>query len=95
MGAEPIDPQVIELAGRVFDLARNGATGELCDYLASGVPVDLTNDRGDTLLILAAYLTGTRTPWSRCSTGAPIPGGSTTAARPRWPPPSSGSPGRR
>lgn len=55
MGAEPIDPRVIELAGRVFHLARDGATGELCDYLAAGVPVDLTNDKGDTLLILAAY----------------------------------------
>ncbi|MDQ1663176.1 MAG: uncharacterized protein QOJ68_3156 [Blastococcus sp.] len=55
MSSEPIDPGVIELAGRVFDLARNGATGDLCDYLAAGVPVNLTNDKGDTLLILAAY----------------------------------------
>jgi ankyrin repeat protein len=52
---EPIDPGVIELAGRVFDLARNGATEELAAYLDAGVPVNLTNDKGDTLLVLAAY----------------------------------------
>jgi hypothetical protein len=52
---EPIDPEVIELAGRVFDLARGGATEDLAGYLDAGVPVDLTNDQGDTLLVLAAY----------------------------------------
>jgi ankyrin repeat protein len=52
---EPIDPGVIELAGRVFDLARGGQTEELAAYLDAGVPVNLTNDKGDTLLILAAY----------------------------------------
>jgi ankyrin repeat protein len=51
----PIDPGVIELAGRVFDLARAGSTEELAAYVDAGVPVDLTNDKGDTLLILAAY----------------------------------------
>jgi uncharacterized protein len=52
---EPIDPGVIELAGRVFDLARGGHTAELSAYLDGGVPANLTNDKGDTLLILAAY----------------------------------------
>ena len=51
----PIDPEVIALAGRVFDLARAGATEELAAYVDAGVPADLTNDKGDTLLILAAY----------------------------------------
>jgi uncharacterized protein len=55
VGGEPIDPGVIELAGRVFDLARGGHTEELVAYLDAGVPVNLTNDKGDTLLILAAY----------------------------------------
>lgn len=50
-----IDPDVIELAGRVFDLARSGGTEELAAYLDAGVPANLTNDKGDTLLILAAY----------------------------------------
>jgi uncharacterized protein len=53
--SEPIDPGVIELAGRVFDLARGGHTDELAAYVDAGVPVNLTNDKGDTLLILAAY----------------------------------------
>jgi ankyrin repeat protein len=51
----PIDPDVIELAGRVFDLARAGAADELAGYVDAGVPANLTNDKGDTLLILAAY----------------------------------------
>ena len=53
--SEPIDPEVIELAGRVFDLARGGFTEELIAYLDAGVPANLTNDKGDTLLVLAAY----------------------------------------
>ena len=55
MTGQPIDPGVIELAGRVFDLARGGHTDELTAYLDAGVPVNLTNDKGDTLLLLAAY----------------------------------------
>jgi ankyrin repeat protein len=53
--SEPIDPGVLELARRVFDLARSGVTEELAAYVDAGVPVDLTNESGDTLLILAAY----------------------------------------
>jgi uncharacterized protein len=53
--SEPIDPEVIALAGLVFDLARGGRTEELVAYLDAGVPANLTNDKGDTLLILAAY----------------------------------------
>jgi ankyrin repeat protein len=55
VSGEPIDPGVIELAGRVFDLARGGHTDELTTYVDAGVPVNLTNDKGDTLLLLAAY----------------------------------------
>ncbi|MGY1604987.1 ankyrin repeat domain-containing protein [Geodermatophilus sp. SYSU D00815] len=53
--SEPIDPGVLELAHRVFDLARAGASEQLVEYVDAGVPVNLTNDKGDTLLILAAY----------------------------------------
>src|SRR3954449_5188249 len=55
MTGEPIDPGVLELARKVFDLAREGSTDELAEYVDAGVPVNLTNDKGDTLLILAAY----------------------------------------
>ncbi len=51
----PVDPEVIALAGRVFDLARAGATEDLAGYLEAGVPANLTHDKGDTLLVLAAY----------------------------------------
>ena len=51
----PLDPGVLELARKVFDLAREGSTDELSEYVDAGVPVNLTNDKGDTLLILAAY----------------------------------------
>jgi ankyrin repeat protein len=55
VSGQQIDPGVIELAGRVFDLARGGSTEELTAYVDAGVPVNLTNDKGDTLLLLAAY----------------------------------------
>ncbi|MGI5245234.1 ankyrin repeat domain-containing protein [Dactylosporangium sp. CA-139066] len=49
------DPEVLELAHQMFDLARAGATDELAACVDAGVPVNLTNDKGDSLLILAAY----------------------------------------
>jgi ankyrin repeat protein len=39
----------------VVDLARGGRTDELEPLLNAGVPVNLTNGAGDSLLILAAY----------------------------------------
>ncbi|WP_433307559.1 ankyrin repeat domain-containing protein [Actinoplanes sp. CA-030573] len=39
----------------MFDLARTGGTGELTANIEAGLPPNLTNDKGDTLLILAAY----------------------------------------
>lgn len=53
--SEPIDPGVIALAAKVFDLAREGDTDQLAAYVDAGVPANLTNDKGDTLLVLAAY----------------------------------------
>lgn len=55
MTDERPDDDVLALAERMFDLARAGRTAELTGYLDAGVPIDLTNARGDTLLILAAY----------------------------------------
>ncbi|MGW4029875.1 ankyrin repeat domain-containing protein [Streptomyces sp. NPDC004838] len=54
MNEDP-DPEVIELATKVFDLARRGEAEALAAYVDAGVPADLTNDRGDTLVMLAAY----------------------------------------
>ncbi|RFU84184.1 ankyrin repeat domain-containing protein [Streptomyces triticagri] len=52
---EAPDPEVVELATKIFDLARQGETEALSAYLDAGVPVNLTNDRGDSLVMLAAY----------------------------------------
>lgn len=49
------DPEVVELATKVFDLARQGETEALAAYVDAGVPANLTNDRGDSLVMLAAY----------------------------------------
>ncbi|MER5452501.1 ankyrin repeat domain-containing protein [Streptomyces sp. NPDC002766] len=52
---EAPDPEVVELATKIFDLARQGPTEALVAYVDAGVPANLTNDRGDSLLMLAAY----------------------------------------
>ena len=87
--SEVPDPEVVELATKVFDLARRGETETLAAYVDAGVPANLTNDRGDSLLMLAAYhghaeaVTALARPRRRRRTGP------TTAARPRSPEPSS------
>ncbi|BCY08410.1 ankyrin repeat domain-containing protein [Actinoplanes sp. L3-i22] len=50
-----LDDATPAFAHRMFDLARSGDTEELAAGVAAGLPVNLTNDKGDTLLILAAY----------------------------------------
>ena len=54
-GPGPVDEDVAELAGRVFAMARDGDAAALAAYIDAGVPVNLTNSKGDTLLMLAAY----------------------------------------
>jgi ankyrin repeat protein len=39
----------------MFDLSRQGDVTALARYIDAGVPVNLTNGRGDSLLLLAAY----------------------------------------
>ena len=53
--SEAPDPEVVELATKIFDLARRGQTEALVTYVDAGVPAGLTNDRGDSLVMLAAY----------------------------------------
>ncbi|PKV84562.1 ankyrin repeat domain-containing protein [Streptomyces sp. TLI_146] len=53
--SDALDPEVVELAGRIFDLARRGEAEALAAYLDAGVSPDLTNDKGHTLVMLAAY----------------------------------------
>jgi ankyrin repeat protein len=55
MEPSELDPEVIDFAHRMFEAARNGLTEELERNLQAGLPPNLTNDKGDTLLMLAAY----------------------------------------
>jgi ankyrin repeat protein len=53
--AEALSDEEIRFLLDVLDLARNGHTERLAELLDAGVPVNLTNSAGDSLLILAAY----------------------------------------
>lgn len=49
------DPEVLELAQKIFGLARHGDTDTIAAYVDAGVPANLTNDKGDSLIMLASY----------------------------------------
>ncbi|WP_040720428.1 ankyrin repeat domain-containing protein [Nocardia veterana] len=55
MDTDGVDPDLVELATKIFELARTGEAATLAAYIDAGVPVNLSNDNGDTLLMLAAY----------------------------------------
>ena len=50
-----LTPDELALMQATFDYARDGDLPRLVEHLDAGVPVNLTNSAGDTLLILAAY----------------------------------------
>ncbi|MEJ7635010.1 ankyrin repeat domain-containing protein [Aeromicrobium sp.] len=52
---DELDPRLVELAHRMFDLAREGGAEQLVAHVDKGVPVDMTDSSGNTLLMLAAY----------------------------------------
>ncbi|CAK9787182.1 ankyrin [Cutaneotrichosporon oleaginosum] len=49
-----LPPEALDLAAKLFDLARAG-DASLLPYVDAGIPANLTNSAGDTLLMLAAY----------------------------------------
>jgi ankyrin repeat protein len=49
------DDDVVQLATTLFGLAREGATTQLTPYLDAGISVNLSNQTGDTFVMLAAY----------------------------------------
>src|SRR5665647_2784210 len=49
------DPQLVSIAHACFDFARAGDTARLRAYVEQGVPVNLTDATGNTLLMLSAY----------------------------------------
>ncbi len=54
-GDDRPDQEVVDLAHRLFDMAREGRTEQLAAYVDAGAPADLTDPSGNTLLMLAAY----------------------------------------
>ena len=51
----PPDRELVETAHACFDFARAGETTRLRAYVEQGVPANLTDAVGNTLLMLAAY----------------------------------------
>jgi uncharacterized protein len=51
----PPDSQLVTIAHACFDFARAGDTERLRAYIEHGVPANLTDATGNTLLMLAAY----------------------------------------
>jgi uncharacterized protein len=70
VSSQPIDPELLEVARRMFDLARSGYTDELMAYIDRRAPVNLTNEKGDTLLLLASYYGHAETVAALLSRGA-------------------------
>ncbi len=52
---EPLTADELAFLASLFDAARDGDTDLLARSVNAGVPVNLTNSSGDTLLMLAAY----------------------------------------
>ncbi|KAL8807008.1 MAG: hypothetical protein Q9182_000989 [Xanthomendoza sp. 2 TL-2023] len=55
--ASSLPPEAIALATRFFNAARTGDLPILQQAIPAGLPVNLTNDKGDTLLMLSTYHT--------------------------------------
>ncbi len=53
--ASALDEDTFEFANTVFDLARAGHSETLGALLGKGLPPNLRDHRGDSLLMLAAY----------------------------------------
>ncbi|KAI1378028.1 ankyrin [Hypoxylon crocopeplum] len=50
-----LPPEAIEFAGRMYNAARAGEKEIFEQALPAGLPANMTNEKGDTLLMLAAY----------------------------------------
>lgn len=63
-----------ELASRLFNAAREGDTATIVGYVDAGVPVNLMNENGDTMLMLAAYSGHPETVAALAERGADVNG---------------------
>ncbi len=64
-----LDDETLAFAQSLFELAREGGTEQLADYLDHGLSPDLTNSKGDSLLLLG-HTTSTRPRSRSCSARA-------------------------
>ena len=56
MTGAPLNPeQQARVVAMAMDLAREGRTAELMEFLDHGLPVEVVDREGNTLLMLAAY----------------------------------------
>jgi ankyrin repeat protein len=53
--ASELDDETLAFVRKVFHYARTGEAGELTTLLGQGLPSNLRNERGDSLLMLACY----------------------------------------
>ena len=52
---EGLDDETLAFAAKVFELARGGDAEAMRDLIDHGLPPNLRNDKGDSLLMLSAY----------------------------------------
>ncbi|KAK1483537.1 hypothetical protein CCUS01_15719 [Colletotrichum cuscutae] len=50
--ASSLPPEAIALAGRMYDAARKGDLAIFQQALPAGLPANMTNEKGDTLVLL-------------------------------------------
>ena len=53
--APTMDDDTVEFFRQVFNLVREGDAGRLDGLIAQGLPVNVRNDKGDSLIMLASY----------------------------------------
>ncbi|OBT90842.1 hypothetical protein VE02_00400 [Pseudogymnoascus sp. 03VT05] len=55
MDASSLSPEAIAFAARIYDAARAGQIDLFEQALPAGLPANMTNEKGDSLVMLAAY----------------------------------------
>jgi ankyrin repeat protein len=53
--SDELDPRLIDFAREVFDTARRGEAATLASLIDQGLPPNLRNEKGDSLVMLASY----------------------------------------
>jgi ankyrin repeat protein len=68
----PPTAEVLQLAQELFDHARAGRTAELAAYVEAGIPVNLRDEAGNSLVMLAAYYGHAETVKALAAWGADV-----------------------